>query len=122
MLIADQLFSPLSIDAITAFKVCQPELLFVTEASDCICWFSRKAHNPDRQVVIDGEERILITTEQIVSSDLTCSAWVDGLDCQVMIRCSALEEVLKSSYVIPVEMHRLLSKLHASASGLVDVS
>ena len=36
LLIADQMFSPLTTDAITAFRVCLPELLFVKRASDYI--------------------------------------------------------------------------------------
>ena len=63
------MFSPLSIDAVTAFGVRPPELSFVRKVSDYTHWFRRIRHKPDEKVVVDGEERKLSTTEQMVSAD-----------------------------------------------------
>ena len=116
LLIADQMFSSLTIDANTAIGVRPLELLFIKRASDYIHWFCRKRHNVDKKVVVDGEERKLSTTEQMVSDDLNCSAWVYGMDCQVIVCYPALQEIIESSYSIRNEMCCLLAKVYDYAS------
>ena len=90
IIIRDALGCPLSLDGITLFACRPPELRFVNQPSTYFICFTRCKHrNPNR---ITGKS----TTEELLNVNLFDCGWVDGLDCQVLVKPKAIPFLLQN--------------------------
>jgi predicted GIY-YIG superfamily endonuclease len=88
IIIQDALFSPLSLDAITLFSCRPPELRFVKTPVHYFKYFTRIKHRPPNRT--DGRS----TSETLLHYELKKCGWVDGLDCQILVKSQAIEFIL----------------------------
>jgi predicted GIY-YIG superfamily endonuclease len=91
MIIQDALSSPLSLDAITIYSCRPPELRFVNSPVLYFKYFTRLAHKPANSITKKT------TCETLLHSDVRKSGWVDGLDCQILIKPTAIKLVMNMS-------------------------
>jgi hypothetical protein len=89
IIIQDALSSPLSLDAITLFSCRPPELRFVDSPIDYFRYFRRMPHRPCNKATKET------TTEALLNQDLMRCGWVDGLDCQIVVRPQSIAKVLQ---------------------------
>ena len=90
-IIRDALASPLSLDAITLFGCRPPELRFLKSPTYYYSYFTRLSHKNPNKVTQKT------TTEELLHQDLFKCGWVDGLDCQVLVKPQAIQNILMLS-------------------------
>ena len=91
IIIRDALASPLSLDAITLFGCRPPELRFLKSPTYYYSYFTRLSHKNPNKVTQKT------TTEELLHQDLFKCGWVDGLDCQVLVKPQAIQDILMLS-------------------------
>lgn len=104
VVIQDALSSPLSLDAITLYSCRPPELLFINSPVLYFKYFTRLPHRPRNPNT--GKT----TTETLLTNNILRSGWVDGLDCQVVVKPIAIEYILKMEECVG-EIRRLFQIL-----------
>ena len=105
IIIQDALRCPLSLDGITLYSCRPPELRFVNSPVWYFTYFKRLKHKPIQK----GTSKT--TTELLLNRCLWKCGWVDGLDCQVLIRPKAIPIVLQIEGCCD-EMKKLLNTLN----------
>ena len=105
IIIQDSLSCPLSLDAITVYSCRPPELRFVNSPVWYLTYFKRLKHKPLQK----GTSKT--TTELMLNTCLWKCGWVDGLDCQILIRPKAISIVLEIEGCCE-EMKKLLNTLN----------
>lgn len=90
LILRDQILSPLSLDALTAFAVRPPELRFIRHAKNYFRWFVRDAK---------GAQLNVATANDVLSANLHCNfeqcPWYDGTNCRIKVRREALPEIVR---------------------------
>ena len=95
VMIADLLYSPMSVDKVSAFSVRPPELFFCKSPQEYARWFNRLPR--EIKVEEDNEDgELKCTSAFFVKRDVQWSGWVDGVECRVVVRPAAVEEILIS--------------------------
>lgn len=106
ILIKDACYSPLSIDAITAFGVRPPELRFVNSPTLYLQYFSRTK----------GQRRKnKQPSEHLLQVNLCNCAWIDGLEHQIRVRSCAIPHILQLSDHQDASFRELMERLHCIA-------
>lgn len=95
--------SDLSIDGITKFGLRPPELYFIDNPVDYLCWFSRM-------------KQIKLTKMEImINQNIMESAWVDGTNHHIKVRYPALKQTVKKmrkeQRLIRLPIYQLFNKL-----------
>jgi hypothetical protein len=88
MTLKDQLFSPISIDALTLFSVRPPELQFVSKPALYFEWFLRDSSLNVKPVQV---RQLLF---ECLSEKLTKSEWRDGTNHRIRVRSLAVPMIL----------------------------
>ena len=109
ILMADSLFQPLNLDAVTLFGMRPPELLFIERIPNWVQWTVRKKVTLPRKArgntkshdAVDGVEndnngssRPDSVSARLLSGDVINSAFVDGMEFKILFRPPAVPEVL----------------------------
>lgn len=111
-IIQDALTSPLSLDAITIYSCRPPELRFINSPVLYFKYFTRVSHRPRNTHT--GKT----TTENLVKEDASRSGWVDGLDCQILVKPPAIKLVMRMKSC-PIEITTLLQVLNYVSFGIL---
>jgi hypothetical protein len=84
----DQLYSPISIDAITVFSGRPPELRFVDSPKLYFKWVYQDV--PTKKPSIRKSKEMIMNE---LNLSLQNSAWIDGFSCRVYVRPDAISEI-----------------------------
>ena len=88
IIIQDALSSPVSLDTITLFACHPPELRFVDSPTDYFRFFTRLPYRPPNSNTHES------TTDRLLHVSFHKCGWVDGLECQIVVKPQAIPCVI----------------------------
>lgn len=90
LILRDQIMSSVLIDSGTVFAVRPPELRFIREHKWHFHWFVRDSRSGSCTM-----EKARQWFKQALCTDYSQSSWIDGTNCDIRLRASALTELIK---------------------------
>ena len=90
LILRDQIMSTVLMDSGTIFACRPPELRFIREQKCYFCWFVRNAKS-GLCTTHEAKERFQFG----LKSDYVKSRWIDGTNCDIHLRASALPELIQ---------------------------